>query len=84
MASTAGLYPIFFNCKTVLLINELLPDPAGPVIPIITDLPEFLNIFLTKSRDLLCSFYIREIVFAIAPLLPFFKSARRVNNACLD
>ena len=57
-----------------MLIIELFPAPAGPVIPITIDLPEFLKIFFIRGRAPLGSFSINDIAFAIAPRFPFFSS----------
>jgi len=45
-------------------MSELLPDPAGPVIPITIAFPELLNIFLIKVLEPFGSFSIKEIAFA--------------------
>nr|AIF06228.1 hypothetical protein [uncultured marine thaumarchaeote KM3_190_B07] len=74
IASTAGFIPNFFNLITVLSISDDFPAPAGPVMPITTDLPEVLNIFLINFLDSFSSFSKIEIAFAIAPRFAFFKS----------
>ena len=40
-AKTAGFVPSFFIATAVLLIRELFPAPAGPVIPIMIEFPVF-------------------------------------------
>jgi len=42
-------------------MSELFPDPAGPVIPIMIDFPELLNIFLINVLAPFGSFSIKEI-----------------------
>jgi len=55
-----------------LFIKELFPPPAGPVIPIIIDVPVSLKIFFSIFFAPSLSFSIIVIAFAIAPRLPFF------------
>ena len=50
-ANTAGFVPNFFIAIAVLLIKELLPAPAGPVIPIIIEFPLDLKIFFNNFFD---------------------------------
>jgi hypothetical protein len=71
--------PNFFNWIDVLSINDDLPAPAGPVMPMTIDLPEVLNIFLINFLDSFSSFSIIEIAFAIAPRFAFFKSDDKSN-----
>ena len=58
----------------ILSISDDFPAPAGPVMPITTDLPDVLNIFLINFLDSFSSFSKIEIAFAIAPRFAFFKS----------
>ena len=74
IAKTAGFKPDFFNLVEILSINDDFPAPAGPVIPITTDFPDVLNIFLINFLDSFSSFSKIEIAFAIAPRFAFFKS----------
>jgi len=64
----------YYNLIEVLSISDDFPAPAGPVMPITTDLPEVLNIFLINFLDSFSSFSKIEIAFAIAPRFAFFKS----------
>ena len=57
--------PAFFSAKAILLINELLPAPAGPVNPMTVALPEFLKIFLINFLESLSLFSIEEIMIRI-------------------
>jgi len=60
-------------------MRELLPEPAGPVIPIMMALPELLNIFLIRFLEFLGSFSINEMAFAIALRFPFLSSVVMSN-----
>ena len=79
IANTAGFVPNFFNAITVLLIKELFPEPAGPVMPITIELPEFLKICFKSFFAFFGSFSTTLIAFAIAPRFPFFRSSSKLN-----
>jgi hypothetical protein len=80
-ARTAALRPSFLSETDVLLISELFPAPAGPVIPIMTDLPDVLNIFLISFLAWDSSFSTIDIAFAMAPRFPFFRSANKFKQS---